>query len=479
VPVLFHTHEFFVLLIVTGILYGAFPALRLAVLLASSLAFYAYAGVDMALLFFAAVLFNFAAYQRIGPDRGRGWLVAALLVNLANLFTFKYTGFFVSILAALGLAPASAESWTIANLVLPVGISFYTFQLMALLIDAKRGSAPRAQSLSEFFLFITFFGQLIAGPIMRGHEFLPQLRKLRLPTPTELASGAGWFTIGLAKKIAFADTLLSPRVERLFAEPLAWDAPTSWLLGILFGFQIYFDFSGYCDMAIGLGKFFGLELRINFTTPYVSKTPSEFWSRWNITLSRWFGDYVYVPLGGSRVGLPRTVVNLMITMLISGIWHGAGFTFLIWGGLHGLYLSAYHVLRGSFPSFQRRVNGSFASPPVLGMWLLTYLVSTIGWVYFRARSVSEANGVVASMFGFGSGTERGPMLEYGALAAALLLAHFAEAAAWKRYDGWVEAALATWGRIPGPVQALVATPILLLLLALTKEVQGAFIYFQF
>jgi alginate O-acetyltransferase complex protein AlgI len=479
VSVLFHTHEFFALLALTLVAYRFAPSLRFLALLASSVAFYSYSGLDMALLFFAAILFNFACYQRIGPGRGAGWLSAAMLVDLANLFTFKYTGFFLAILADLGAAPAGAEQWSVANLVLPVGISFYTFQLMALLIDAYRGSQPRARTLGEFALFITFFGQLIAGPILRGHELLPQIARLRSATASEVAGGVGYFVIGLAKKVLLADTLLAPRVERLFATPLAWDAPTSWLLGILFGFQIYFDFSGYCDMAVGLGKFFGLDLRINFATPFVSKTPSEFWSRWNITLSRWFGDYVYVPLGGSRVHLRRTVTNLMITMLVSGLWHGAGFCFVIWGGLHGLYLCGFHLLRAVVPSLQRVASGSLSSPLVFGMWLLTYVVGTIGWVYFRSGSVAVANGVVASMFGFGTGTERGPLAEYGLLSAVLLLAHFAEAAVWQRYAGWVDAALDFWRRIPGPVQAALATPILFLLLALTKDVQGAFIYFQF
>jgi alginate O-acetyltransferase complex protein AlgI len=186
-----------------------------------------------------------------------------------------------------------------------------------------------------------------------------------------------------------------------------------------------------------------------------------------------------VPLGGSRVHLPRTVTNLMITMLVSGLWHGAGFCFVIWGGLHGIYLSAYHVARRFVPALDRVAARSIAAPLPFATWLLTYAVGTIGWVYFRASSVGEANGVVAAMFGFGAGTERGPLAEYGLLAAALLVAHFAEAAAWQRYPGWVQAALDGWSRIPGPVQALLATPLAFFLLALTKDVQGAFIYFQF
>jgi alginate O-acetyltransferase complex protein AlgI len=476
---LFHTHEFLALLLVTLVAYRLTNSLRLGVLLTSSLLFYAYAGLGMAALFVTVVSFNYACYRRIGRGSGAGWLSAAILVDVANLFFFKYTVFFLTILEGAGAPVSEARSWGAQNLILPVGISFYTFQLMALLVDAYRGSRPRAGSLSEFFLFTTFFGQLIAGPIMRGHEFLPQLRGLRLPSPLGIASGLGWFGIGLVKKVLVADALLAPRVEMLFDHALAWDTPTSWLLGALFGFQIYFDFSAYCDMAIGLGKLFGLDLRINFSTPFVSRSPSEFWSRWNITLSRWFGDYVYVPLGGSRVAIQRTVINLMITMLVSGLWHGAGFTFVIWGGLHGLYLSLYHASRRAFPGLGRIALDSHFSPPTLLLWLLTYTVGNIAWVYFRAGSLAEANGVVAAMFGSGTGSERGPIVPLAILIGALLIFHFAEAELWRRYEGWVEAAVARWTRTPGPVQALIATCLLFFVLALTKDVQGAFIYFQF
>jgi alginate O-acetyltransferase complex protein AlgI len=476
---LFHTHEFFTLLALTLIAFRLLDSLRGPALLLASLVFYSYAGFQMAIFFFAAVFFNYACYQRIRPGRGLGWLWAAMLVDLGNLFTFKYTGFFLSILGGLGADVGNAQNWSAANLILPVGISFYTFQLMALLIDAYGGSKVRARSLLEFFLFITFFGQLIAGPIMRGDEFLPQLKSPGIPKTRDVASGIGYFLVGLIKKVVLADALLAPRVEGLFADAVRWDAPTSWFLGILFGFQIYYDFSGYCDMAIGLGKLFGFELRVNFSTPYVSRSPSEFWSRWNITLSRWFGDYVYVPLGGSRVPIRRTIANLMITMLVSGLWHGAGFTFLIWGGLHGVYLSAYHGLRRIIPRLERAARSSYASPLTLGMWMTTYFVSVVGWVYFRAGSVVEANGIVKNMLGLGSGLVRGPLAEYALLSTLFLAAHFLEAAFWSRYEAWVETALRIWGRIPGPVQALVAAPVLLTLIALTKDVQGAFIYFQF
>lgn len=474
---LFHTHEFLLLMACTGLAFAWLRDARQSVLLTGSVLFYAYAGLGMSALFAAVVVFNYLCFRRIGPEHGRGTLRAAIALDLATLGLFKYALFFLGIGGELGLSVAAAEGWSAAHLVLPVGISFYTFQMIALLVDARRGTAPAVAGFRDFALFVTFFPQLIAGPIMRGHELLPQLRRLPGPTPEQAAQGVVWFVIGLVKKVVFADLLLAPRVDVLFANATGWDTPTSWLLGVLFGFQIYFDFAGYCDMAVGLGKLFGIELRINFSTPYVSRTPSEFWSRWNITVSRWFGDYVYIPLGGSRITVGRTAINLLITMLASGLWHGAGFTFLIWGGLHGLSLVIFHGLRNFWPAAaQTVIRGGAAA---LVGWALTYAVAVIGWVYFRASSVHEANGVVASMFGFGSGAERGDLGVLVALGAGLLALHFVERSWWAHAEAWIERGFQVWNRIPGPVQACVAFPALLLLIGFTKKVQGAFIYFQF
>lgn len=474
---LFHTHEFLLLLTCTGLAFALFRDARQSVLLAGSVLFYAYAGFGMSALFAAVVVFNYVCFRQIGPERGRGILRAAITLDLMTLGLFKYALFFLGIGDTLGLPVSSAEGWSAAHLLLPVGISFYTFQMIALLVDARRGTAPPVAGFRDFALFITFFPQLIAGPIMRGHELLPQLRQMQGPTAEQAAQGAVWFVIGLVKKVVFADLLIAPRVDALFANATGWDTPTSWLLGALFGFQIYFDFAGYCDMAVGLGKLFGIELRINFSTPYVSRSPSEFWSRWNITLSRWFGDYVYIPLGGSRVTVGRTAVNLLVTMLASGLWHGAGFTFVIWGALHGFSLVVFHGLRNFWPAAARAVNRGGA-PAVIG-WTFTYAVAVIGWVYFRASSVHEANGVVANMFGVGSGAERGDLSLLATFATGLLALHFLERAWWARADTLIARGFGIWNRLPGPAQALLAFPLLVALIGFTKKVHGAFIYFQF
>ena len=474
---LFHTHEFMLLLLVAALGFRFLPSARATTLLAASVAFYAYSGFEMLLLLAGVVAFNYACYRRIGRGRGRGVLLLAIAVDLANLFTFKYTLFFLGILGQLGLDVSTPSGWVAANVVLPVGISFYTFQMIALLVDVYRGTAPPIHSFREFMLFVTFFGQLIAGPIMRASEFLPQLRNFPGPTRQQLAQGIALFGIGLVKKVAISDVLLTPRSDALWQQAVQWDAPTSWLLALLFGFQIYFDFSGYCDMAIGLGRIFGLELKINFATPYVSRTPSEFWSRWNITLSRWFGDYVYIPLGGSRVPLPRTVVNVLITMLVSGLWHGAGFNFVMWGALHGVALAAYHVIRRvrARPAAEERPRRVMSW---LG-WASTFAVSTVAWVYFRADSVQQANAVVANLFGLGSGRESAPLLVPYTVCGLLLAAHFLERQFWDRFDELTDKSIELWMRLPGPVQAMLVFPLLLVIVGVTKRVQGAFIYFQF
>jgi alginate O-acetyltransferase complex protein AlgI len=475
---LFHSHEFLLLLTLTLVAFRFLAGWRHAVLLTASILFYAYAGLGITVLFLSVAFVSHRCFLAICA--GRRWaLPLGIAVNLLNLFTFKYTFFFLSILSDLGFAVAPQQEWVAVNVILPVGISFYTFQLMAVLIDAHRGVAIDVKNFREFLLFVTFFAQLIAGPIMRGAEFFPQLHTLRGPDHHQLMSGIQLILIGVFKKVVLTDYLLAPRVETLFADATTWNAPSAWLLGLLFGFQIYFDFSGYCDMALGLGKVFGLDLRVNFSTPYVSKTPSEFWSRWNITLSRWFGDYVYIPLGGNRVAVSRSIVNLMLTMLASGLWHGAGFTFVFWGAIHGGYLACFHLLRRLRPRLaESMTSGGLGAAQVFG-WATTFAVAVVAWVYFRASSLAEANAVVANMFGAGDGWRVADLEFLYPLAAVLLGFHFLERAWWERFDDVVEKTLSLWKRLPGPVQALAAFPLLVGVVGLTKKLQGSFIYFQF
>lgn len=465
---LFHTHEFLALLIATLLVFHLVPARRHAALLAASIVFYAYAGLGMLALFIAVSAFAYVCLRRIETGDRRFLAVGAVGI-LGNLIAFKYTAFLLDALAASGVAGvAPAHDWVTRHVLLPIGISFYSFQLLAVLIDAARGQRLDVRSFRELLLFIMFFGHLIAGPIMRGREFFPQLHELPGPSPSQVRTGVTLLAIGVIKKAVLADLLLTPRSDALFAAAHDLSAPAAWTAALLFGFQIYFDFSGYVDMALGMSKLFGLELMPNFATPYLSRSPSEFWGRWNITLSRWFGDYVYIPLGGSRVTLPRTVVNLLATMALSGLWHGAGWTFLIWGLIHGSFLAAFHVLR----------RFAIVIPAAPG-WALTFAVTTVGWVYFRAPTIADANAIVSSMFGLGGGAVTVPAAASAILVLGMLALHALEAWWLRDRDAHVERAAAVWMRIPGPVQAAIAFPALLALIGLTRVTRGAFIYFQF
>ncbi len=472
---LFHTHEFLALLAITLAVFHLAPLpRRQIVLLVASLIFYGYAGLGMLALFLAISGLAYLSLRRIEAGH-RAWTVIGVTAILLNLIAYKYAAFLLDAVAAAGVPVAPAEDWVSRNVILPIGISFYSFQLIAVLIDAGRGQRLDVRSFRELLLFIMFFGHLIAGPIMRGREFFRQLHVLPGASAAQVRSGVVLLIGGLIKKVVFADVLLSDRVDLLFASGAGLSTAAAWLAPLLFGFQIYFDFSGYVDMALGMSKLFGLELMPNFSTPFISRSPSEFWSRWNITLSRWFGDYVYIPLGGSRGPLWFTVRNLLITMVLSGLWHGAGWTFLLWGAIHGVYLAAFHALRHAVP----RVAAALATGgwQWLG-WLTTFAVTTIAWVYFRAAHVADANAIVGNMFGVTPGAVAAPSSGF-AIVAALLVLHRAEAWWITNFDVIVERAGARWMRLPGPVQALAAFPVLFVIIAITKFVRGTFIYFQF
>ena len=470
---LFHSHEFLTLLAVTLVVFHLAPIQRRpVVLLTASLIFYAYAGLGMLALFLAVSAVAYVSLRRIEAG-DRAWMWIGVATILANLLFFKYSAFALDAIAGFANV-APVRDWVARTVILPVGISFYSFQLIAILIDAYRGQQLDVRSFRELLLFIMFFGHLIAGPIMRGREFFPQLHVLPGPSVQQVRAGTLLLIGGLIKKVIFADEMLAGKVDVLFgAGDLAIGA--AWLAPLLFGFQIYFDFSGYVDMALGMSKLFGLELMPNFSTPFNSCTPSEFWSRWNITLSRWFGDYVYIPLGGSRGALWLTIRNLLITMALSGLWHGAGWTFLIWGMIHGAYLATFHAFRYAAPG----AAASIATGRLRWLgWITTYAITTIAWVYFRAPDVATANHMAGNMFGTGQTALETPLSWY-VIAALLLALHRLEAWWIANLETTANAIGERWMRLPGPVQALAAFPVVFIIVALTKVVRGAFIYFQF
>lgn len=374
---------------------------RAGLLLAGSILFYASWEPIYLFLLGSSLFVNHRLYLRILERRSRVLVALGILINLAVLGAFKYiglvfeTGFWIGHLFDPSVE-VSRPQW--ANWVLPLGISFFTFQMLSALIDSYRGEWKRAVDFREWCLYVTFFPQLIAGPIVRAHQLFDQLESLAPLSLANLRVGSVIFFGGLVKKAVFADNL-APIVDRLYSQPEQLDFLLSWLATTAFGMQIYLDFSGYSEMAIGLAWMLGITLPRNFRYPYISRNFSEFWTRWHVTLSRWLRDYLYIPLGGSRCSLRRTYFNLMVTMLLGGLWHGAGWTFVFWGFLHGSYLIVYHALSRLYQSlglFGDRGPGRVLS--LLG-WPLTFVLTSFTWVFFRSPTFEHAWIVSGAMLG--------------------------------------------------------------------------------
>jgi len=353
-------------------------------ILVASYAFYGWVDWRWVLLLVASSLVNTFAAQVIARSPSqvtrRRALAAAICFDLGLLATFKYLGFFVeevdSFLGTLGLG----SPLPIVQIVLPIGISFFTFQAISYVVDVYRGET-RATSLMDVAILQAFFPHLVAGPIVRANELLPQLRTPR--DPREVLAGPALFLVagGLLKKTVIADELARRVVDPVYNDPAAHSGGEILLAFYAFAAQIFCDFSGYTDMAIGLALLLGFQLPQNFNRPYMALSLRDFWRRWHMTLSRWLRDYLYIPLGGSRKGTRKTYRNLMLTMLLGGLWHGAAWTFVIWGGIHGSALAAERWLRSHLVGFRL---------PVWAAWLITFHVVCIAWVFFRAPDLATA-----------------------------------------------------------------------------------------
>lgn len=405
---LFHSVEFlFVFLPITWI--GFLLLVRagryrgvLAWLTFASLVFYSWWNPAYLALIVGSILINFFLGRVIGgsaPRNLRGAaLIVGLLANIGALAYFKYANFFVDNINLIFQAGFNLE-----RVILPLAISFFTFQQIAYLVDVWRGGSPR-YSFVEYSFFVAFFPQLIAGPIVHHQEVLPQLAKERWKPVRMLNLQVGFtiFIIGLFKKMVLADgcaEFASP-IFNASADGIIFSPTDAWVGVVAYSLQLYFDFSGYSDMAIGLARCFGIVLPLNFDAPYKATNIIAFWRKWHITLSRFLRDYVYIPLGGSRKGITLRYSNLMITMLIGGLWHGAGWTFVIWGGLHGFYLVVNHLFNG-LRYFQFAAGSWTHRIASIAGWAITMLAVMIGWVFFRAQDLSSALQMIQSMFALG------------------------------------------------------------------------------
>jgi D-alanyl-lipoteichoic acid acyltransferase DltB (MBOAT superfamily) len=332
---LFNTAQFVLFFALVLVVHRALPLQRRnAWLLGCSLVFYFLWIPAYLLLLLVDIGVNFALLRgMVRSSRSRLFLIASIVFTLGLLVFFKYAVFLVESFTPLtqgllGYTPPLPE------VVLPLGISFYSFQILALQIDVQRGRIDPPGGLARYALFVAFFPQLIAGPILRGHEFLPQLERGGRVEPERTRRGLWLIASGVVKKVILGDYLLAPFVNDVYGNAGVAEAPVQLLATYSFAFQIYFDFSGYTDMARGMACLLGFDLPLNFREPYLSRNPAEFWRCWHTTLSRWLRDYLYIPLGGNRAGALRTYANLLVTMLLGGLWHGAGWNFVLWGGLH-------------------------------------------------------------------------------------------------------------------------------------------------
>ncbi len=359
-------------------------------LLLASLVFYGHWSWRVVPLILLSIGVNWLIGRAIERVRGRParlWLTLGVAFDLALLGYFKYANFLV-----VTAETVTGASFAWRDVVLPIGISFFTFQQIAYLVDTFRNEAVERDPW-RYALFVTFFPQLIAGPIVHHREMMPQFgRQPEVRRVPDLVLGIVIFAIGLAKKVIIADGV-APIADSVFDLTALGAAPATgeaWAAAFAFGFQIYFDFSGYSDMAIGLGRMFGITLPVNFASPYKAASIIEFWQRWHITLSRFLRDYLYIPMGGGRVGEWRRYRNVLVTMLLGGIWHGAGWTFVLWGLLHGLLITADHARR------------RFWRGPELPLWgarALTFVLVTIAWVPFRAADLETTFRLYHAMAG--------------------------------------------------------------------------------
>ena len=381
----------FVFLPITLAFYYLSPkSWRNNVLLFLSLLFFAWGGVSYSLLFIASIILNFLFAKQInkGGNRKKQWLYAGIIFNILLLISFKYLNFFIENITAV------ANLWLdnqifIAQLkiILPLGISFYSFHQMSMLWDTYRRTDKLALKLNENALYVAFFPQLIAGPIVRYKDIIDQI-KYRKESLTLFTSGIERFIIGLSKKVIIANTAAAVADDIFSFNPEELETSVVWLGTIAYTLQIYFDFSGYSDMAIGLAKMFGFNLLENFNLPYTAKSIQEFWRKWHISLSTWFRDYVYIPMGGNQKGISRTYLNLFVIFLLTGFWHGATWSFIFWGLFHGFFMI-----------LERLGLSTLLKKFGLVGWLYTMIVVMIGWIFFRVESFSIALDFSIHLFG--------------------------------------------------------------------------------
>ncbi|MDB4953087.1 MAG: hypothetical protein JWO36_656 [Myxococcales bacterium] len=480
----FNSFTFLFLLTLVLVLDRTLPSARSKklMILSASVVFYgAWKPIFVLLMTFQALVDWYAA-RAIGATedrrKRRAWLIASIGINLAVLGYFKYMAFFATSINDVSLALGGTYQLPVPHLILPIGISFYTFETMSYTIDVYRRELKPTSSFLDYSLFITFFPHLVAGPIVRASAFLPQVvdedgsRSAR----RRLGYGLCLFTIGMFQKVFIADGIFAPLADAIYATPANASTADGWLGTMAFSGQIYYDFSGYSTCAIGLAACLGITIADNFHSPYAAVGLSDFWRRWHISLSSWLRDYVYVSMGGNRHGAWKRYRNLIATMVLGGLWHGAAWTFVIWGTLHGFLLVIEQGIRRLLAALKISLVGIVWT--AIGI-ALTYFAVCVTWVFFRAPTFHDAFTMLAAMFGVDPGdgiklfARRGQDVTLAVTAIVLMLATHV---CWRRsrFDRWIEHR--PWwvrGAVLSLVLAIVAASIA------ASTTQRTFIYFQF
>jgi D-alanyl-lipoteichoic acid acyltransferase DltB (MBOAT superfamily) len=471
---LFNTFEFWIFLVPVLLLYRLLPHRgQNRMLLVASYVFYGAWDWRFLGLIAISTIVDYVAGLRMAAADGatrtrRRWLTASLVTNLGLLGVFKYLGFFLEstadLLQFLGFEPNIPS----LRIILPVGISFYTFQTLSYSIDVYRRQLEPTSDFLDFALYVSFFPQLVAGPIERAKRLLPQVQNPRSPSGRDLSVGSYLVLLGLFKKVVIADNM-AILVNHIFSQApgslSAWDC----LVGVYaFAFQIYGDFHGYSLIAQGVSAWMGFHIMDNFRHPYFSQSPQEFWKRWHISLSSWLRDYLYIPLGGNRRGRVRTYVNLLTTMLLGGLWHGAAWTFVVWGGIHGGWLAIHRWISERSGSKPRETGW----PGRMLKMFVTFQLVCVAWLFFRADTVGQAWSFMLSL---GGSWHLTPLSEYGfGLIGLLCLPMVA-------YEAWVERKGDLMALVDAPVlaRAFFYLVLLLGLVWLSAPAPSEFIYFQF
>jgi D-alanyl-lipoteichoic acid acyltransferase DltB (MBOAT superfamily) len=456
---------------VLGLWYAIRPwRTRKAMLLIASYVFYAAWNPPFILILWLSTIVDWfvARWLFKATTHRRLILLISLIVNLGLLAYFKYGGFLVEnfgvVCRALGWSFHPARP----DIILPIGISFYTFETISYTIDVYLGRCVPFRSFLDYGLFLTFFPHLVAGPILRPEEIVPQFEREHRATRQALGFGLFLLCLGLFEKVVLADTMFAPTADAIFGAHGPIGALDAWAGILAFTGQIFCDFAGYSTCAIGAAICFGFSLPDNFRFPYAAIGFSDFWRRWHISLSRWLRDYLYIPLGGNRHGDVRTQVNLMLTMLIGGLWHGASWNFVIWGGIHGVYLLGERVAR----RFAPRGPWLATRAAQRALMLLTFFLVCITWLFFRAKELSGATTLLAAAFGFGGGPAMLPtqaLLAVGVTMLGLLAVH------WRMRDHSIE----EWAQNASANVLVGLWVVMGFSILLAQGTGDAFIYFQF